>query len=317
MVELESMEVYAWPCLILDMELTPEGKYERRIFGEALKQYRDYLEAAHSSEEEKSERYQNLKNKISKPGYRVLPRVVLMHSNICTRSCSYCCDLIPQVKTPYYIPAQEIINNMKLLLTGVDSCISADLTDGEGFLYRELDDLLDYLLEDDKIESVLMMSNGTILPKQSTLDRMKHPKFWVHFSDYGTGAKFKAICEKFDECGIQYTINQDLVWKDFGVDHLEKRQESREFLRYDFLRCCNKMCSKAYIDRKLYACMPAFRMSNLGVYQSSKDFISIEMGDSPDEIWKKIYSLCMIDYIEACDYCNFENTGVPFVKVGE
>ncbi|MCR5030681.1 MAG: radical SAM protein [Selenomonadaceae bacterium] len=316
MPELCEAEVYAWPCVILDMELTPEGKYERRITGEAIKQYNDYLKAVRCDNEKKEQMLSAVREKISAPGYRVLPRVVLMHSNICTLHCKYCCDLIPQVKKTYYIRADEIIKNLQLLLTGVDMCVSADLTDGEGLLYRELDTLLEFLLNEDKIETVLLMSNGTVIPKESTLNLMRHPKFWINFSDYGVGEKFQAVRDKLNAYDIQYTVNESLVWKDFGVHDLKKREESRELLRYEFLRCCNKMCSKAYIDRKLYACMPAFRMSNLGIYQSDKDYIQINETDTPSEIWEKIVNLCMINYIDACDYCNFENTGVPFVPIG-
>ena len=128
--------------------------------------------------------------------------------------------------------------------------------------------------------------------------------------------RLPTLCKILDENDIQYTVEEELVWKDFRLNPVKKREEKREYLRYEFLRCCNKLCSKAYIGRKLYACMPAFRMSNLGYYSSEYDYITIEYDDNPDQIWEKVYRLSMLDYVEACDYCNFENTGLPLIRPG-
>ena len=318
MPELEDVEVYAWACcIVLDLELTPEKKLERRIYWRAAIQYDDWLKVAHCSEAEKTSLRRSMQKKLNTPGFRVLSRVTLLHSNICSLRCRHCCDMIPQVQKPYYIPAEEVIENLRLLLSGVELCVAADLTDGEGLLYKELDKLLDYVLNEDKIETVLLISNGTVIPSEAILQRMRHPKFWLQISRYKESEKkLPSLCKILDEYGVQYTVEKELVWKDFRLNPVQKRDERREYLRYEFLRCCNKLCSKAYISRRLYGCMPAFRMNNLNYYTSDRDYVTIEKEDTPDQIWEKVYRLSMVDYIEACDYCNFENTGLSFLSPG-
>ncbi len=313
---LKDAEVYAWPCVTLDREKTPEEKYEIRIRQEALNQYEFWLGNTNYPEITKSHLRQKMRNTLLIDGYRVIPRVAIMHSNICSLKCHNCCDMLPQVKKPYYIPAAEIISDLELLLSGVDLCMSVDLTDGEGLLYRELDEVLDFVLNNPKIATVMLISNGTIMPKESTLKLMRHPKFWINVSDYGIPERSNPVIAALSSNSINLSVTRDLAWKDLKVNSIQKRTESRELLRYEFLRCRNKLCSKAYIHRKLYACMPAFRMSNLGIFESERDYITINESDSPDQIWEKIYHICMLDYIDACDYCNFENTGVDIIPAG-
>lgn len=316
MSELSEAEVYAWPCVTLDREKTVDDKYEIRIRQEALTQYEFWLGNTGYAEITKNDLRQKMRNKVCKEGYRVIPRVTVMHSDVCSLHCTNCCDLIPQVKRHYYIPAKEIIENLDLLLSGVDMCMSLDLTDGEGLLYREIDELIEYAVNNPKIATVLLISNGTIVPKESTLKLMQHPKFWIAISDYDIPDKTGSVIDEIKKNRINLAIQRDFVWKDLKVNDIEKRTEGRDMLRYEFLRCRNKLCSKALFGKKLYACMPAFRMANLGIYESDKDYIELNETDSPDQIWDKLYHICMLEYIEACDYCNFENTGVDIIPVG-
>lgn len=314
--ELDNAEVYAWPCVTLDREKTPDDKYEIRIRQEALTQYEFWLGTTGYAEITKNDLRQKMRNKVYQKGFRVIPRITVMHSDICSLHCSNCCDLIPQVKEHYYIPAKEIIKNLDLLLSGVDLCMSLDLTDGEGLLYREIDDLIEYAVNNPKIATVLLISNGTIVPKDSTLKLMQHPKFWIAVSDYGIPEKSAPVIDSIKQYRINLAIQRDFTWKDLKVNNIVKREESRNMLRYEFLRCRNKLCSKALFGKRLYACMPAFRMANLDIYESDRDYVDLNENDSPDIIWEKLYKLCMVDYIEACDYCNFENTGVDIIPVG-
>ncbi|WP_026526293.1 radical SAM protein [Butyrivibrio sp. VCD2006] len=316
MPELNEAHVYAWPCVTLDKERTIEDKYEIRIRQEALLQYDFWLGTTGFAEITKKALRIKMRKKIYADGYRVIPRVTVMHSNICSLHCSQCCDMIPQVKKPYYIPAKDIIGDLELLLSGVDLCMSLDLTDGEGLLYKELDALLEYSLKNPKIATVLLISNGTIMPKHSLLKLMQHPKFWIAISDYGIEEKSNNVLNALRSYGINHVVIRDFVWKDLKVNNIKKRSDSRDMIRYEFLRCRNKLCSKAYIGKRLYACMPSFRMANLDIFESDKDYVLLDEKDTPEQIWNKLYHICMLDYIDACDYCNFENTGVDIIPVG-
>ena len=321
-IKLEiSIEVYAYPCIILDYEESYEDKYASRITNQAISEYEEYLTSRRDlNSKEKNNLRKRLKGYLDgEDGIRpnIIPSIVLMHSNICSLKCSNCCDLIPKVKKPYYLSAEEVLKDLNNVLKGVDKCIRVDLTDGEVFLYRELDTLLENIINHPKVETVFMFTNATIMPKESTLKLLQNKKCFLNISDYGLEDTMRKFIDVLEEYSINHNVLQDMEWMDFKLDSIKKRDEEFELLRYDFLRCGNKKCSKALFKGKLYACMPAFRYASLGIYENDNDYVTISENDSSQEVWEKLKGICMIDFIKTCERCNFGNTGLDIISAGD
>lgn len=310
-------DIFAYACMILDPEEEEESRYQSRMVNQALLEYQEYLDVRNITKTEKNKYYEKMKEYIKDRNKKVIPSIVLMHSNICTLKCEQCCDLIPDTKQKYYIPAKEVLKSAQLLLKGVDKCIRVDLTDGESFLYQELDILLKSLIENDKVETILLVTNATVIPEESILKLLKNEKCFVHISDYGLLEQMSKLIILFEANHINFSVAPNMVWRKFKFNNLEKRKEGKEWLKYEFLRCGNKKCSKPLIGNRFYGCMPAFRFANANIFESEKDYVLLKEEDTPSQIWEKIKQICMIDYIEACQYCNFENTGLPFCRAGE
>jgi hypothetical protein len=310
---LENIECYAWPLMYLEDESTPEKKYYNRVIRKSLEFYDIWLEAASLSCEEKNAQFEFYKSMVTGSTSRlnILPSVVLMHSNICSLNCEECCDLIPHVKKPYYLSPDEIMRDFENLLRGLDLCVKADLTDGEVFLYPELAELIERVAAQPKVKIVEMVTNGTIMPSEDVLRALENKKVMVVISDYGFIDKLGTLIHCFENRGIKFAVKSALKWWNFGFP--SKRNMERNWLYYDFLRCENKLCSKPLLRGKLYGCMPAFRMADVGIFDSGKDYVTLGEDDADDEITRKIQSVCMMDYIEACGWCRFCDQSVPQV----
>ena len=313
----EDTEIFAYACIVLDEESDAESKYNSRITDQAIILYEEYLDCCKLSAQEKQEKMEVMETYIKDKSHRILPSVVPLHSNICTLNCEQCCDLLPMVKKPFYLSPDEVLKSLELVLKGVDKCIRVDLTDGEAFLYKELDILLESLIQNEKVETVLVMTNATVIPDRKVLKLLSHPKCFVRISDYGLLKQMADMVVVLEREQIRFSVFTDMKWENFKCNDLKKRKEGREWLRYEFLRCGNKKCSKALIGNRLYGCMPAFRYADVEIFESPNDYVVLSEEDEPDTAWNKIEHICLVDFIDTCEYCNFANTAAPFCRAGQ
>ena len=136
--------------------------------------YQAFLAAGPLPPEEQADRFAAFRSRIERPGARMLPAVVLLHSNICSLRCEDCCDLIPRVKRPYRLSPDEAARDLENLLRGLDLCVQVDLTDGEAFLYPDLAELIERVAAHPKVLIVEMVTNGTVMPSEDVLRALAH-----------------------------------------------------------------------------------------------------------------------------------------------
>jgi len=311
--ELADIDCYIWPCMFLDDESTPEKKYYSRVIEESLRIYAGHLHMGKTPPHERDAMFEAFKAKITAKsgGLRIIPSAVLLHSNICSLNCPECCDLIPHVKNPYYIEPDEAMRDLENMLRGVDLCVQVSLTDGEPFLYQGLAELIAMVTAHPKVISVHITTNATIVPSAPVLRALKHDKMSVSISDYGLIEKLGKLVHVFEKEGINFDVQSCLKWKVFGFP--KKRDTEREWLYYEFLRCCNRKFAKPLLQGRLYACMPAFRMADIGIFSAEQDYVTLNVTDTDEEIWRKIQYITMIGFIEACTWCRFHDESVSTV----
>lgn len=306
--QLSSIPVkcYAYPLLRLNYEAGGEAFFQHRILEQCMKEYEQVLENLSLSQEERrkclDEKYRYINGDLT-DGKRplVLPRIMVMPTTRCNMKCRDCSSLLPYFKAPIDLEIEQVIQDIELFTEAIDECIRITVG-GEPFLYPKLQELLEYLLKQEKILGILLITNSTILPNQPILDLLKDPKVLVEISDYGHLEKMARTVTAFEENKIHFKVLTEQIWVDMGGT--EKRDRSAEELKYVYLNCDQGRVVKALHNGRFHVCGRSARMLALNRYSSQRDYFEISGNDTKEARRKKIWELYTRDSADACDHCD-------------
>jgi len=316
--KFSEMECYAYPCLKLYIEEGKKDYFYQRLIKPYLSTYNEILCYQHVEETKRktlvAEREQELLADMDGFNRLRIARVVFCHWNKCNLNCEHCGAYMPDVDKPYHIPSERVLQDVALFMRGIEECLMVDITDGEPLLNPELDVLIKGLTANPKIKCVFFYSNGTYIPEERILKTLEHPKVVVMLSDYGFLEKMAKIITVFEKRNINFRVMTDMYWMD--TDSMEYRGRSKEFLKYHFLNCEAGRTRKRMAEGKLWTCTRSFRFHSLGLYESVNDFVELNESDTDEELRRKILKLYLTDTADACNYCDYGNMAVEWVKAG-
>ena len=148
---------------------------------------------------------------------------------------------------------------MDLFFSCVDRIMLFHVSGGEPLVYKHTADLIAYIDHNygDRIDTLRMVTNGTIIPKDEVLEKLAGCRVEVTIDDYRDAVprfadRFDEVTRKFDEYHIKYYINKADSWIDLApekTDYSGWTQEQLERHRAD--------CSQSWQelrDGKLYSC---------------------------------------------------------------
>ncbi len=237
-----------------------------------------------------------------------IPYVEVVVTRKCTLKCRDCSNLIQYYSSPKEIRIDDIITPLNMLFTIVDSIGMVNILGGEPLLYRNLTDLVRFLLEK-KVDNIQITTNGTIIPKDRELfDVCKNSRVSFFISNYGKlSRQYGNIKMLFENEGIT-TVSTDKEWKWIDQGGIECRNRSKEELSEQFKRC-NHDC-KSILNGELHYCPRSSHGKDLGFVKPNRnDYLDL-LTTNKKEI--KRFLNTEIDYIEACNYCD---DGLKRVKV--
>lgn len=186
-----------------------------------------------------------LYSKISIP---TLPNLVFITNQKCNLKCKNCANFSPYFSEimPYYESGQ-LINDLKTI-TKYMNILQLQLQGGEFFVHPEYEKILDYIIKNKRIKSVLLATNGIIIPKDNILIKIKQSKkIHIRISSYGkinnnTATKLK---NRLEELEIPYFyhkfVSGDFMWQYCGGVNMERL--SYEEMMYSYNNCTfAKLC---------------------------------------------------------------------------
>ena len=236
----------------------------------------------------------------------ILPTLEVFITEKCTLRCESCTHLIPNYVSPQQHDFLAIKEALTTLFTGVSKVKELVILGGEPFLHTELVKLLEWCFECKKIDSITILTNGTIVPSIEVLKKVEETHTHIRVSDYGElskqANKLRHYCE---EMGIPIYFNYD-DWVDLGKGELHNYHEYEQ--REVFENC---PFSEGYSLFKgaLYRCAHSAHMYNLGMIpRDKKDYLNL-IGEkwNRNELDNKIKEFLSIKYLNACRYCNGVN----------
>jgi organic radical activating enzyme len=314
--ELNETEVYIYPLINLNFRKDSLEFFERRLIEEAVKEYCDVLEVQNKTAEEIITSVEELRqtmheNAKSDKKVAIIPRMMVMPTTKCTMRCEGCSSLLPYFKKPEDVQIEQIIRDLDIFFNGIDRCIRLTIG-GEPFLYPSLKPLLEYLINQPKLDGILMITNSTLLPTDKVLPLLENQKIFIQISDYGHIEKMSRLVALLEKREIRFKVLSEQIWTDMGNTDFRDKDEER--LRYEYLNCEQGRIIKAIFNGKMYICGRSARMQTLGSYVSEHDFIELDSTDSKEETAEKMNRLYFTDYADACNYCDcgkFPTQSIP------
>jgi len=260
--------------------------------------------------------YEDRSRAFSSDEYIVVPKIIMILSNKCSLSCDNCSMLMPKYDEKWEIEAYEAIYYFDNFLRGADEVLNLNLVGGEPLLYNDLPTIIDYYKDNKKIKQISIYTNGTILPNEQLINSFRHNKVEVVLSDYGNVVQMAKFVETLEINKIRLTIRTNSQWIDFGNIH--NRGKSDEILKYEFENCLFSYNCKTIYNNKVFVCERAARMHMISSdFDSLKDYVTLPVYFTDDEIRQGIKQLLNIDAAESCNFCDAGKKDPIIVPAGE
>ena len=232
-------------------------------------------------------------------GDLVIPYLPLYLTTRCSLNCEKCNNLMPFFHGHAFDFSWEKTKKaLELILSKVKELIFCELVGGEPFLASEFDEILDFVRKQEKIRQIVVVSNGTVIPKDSTCDKLKQSKALVRVSDYGLFDKMSQFVTKLDRKGVNVRIQQDMKWNDPGG--VNRRDKDSAEIKRQYNRCEFSMKCKYLCEDKLFTCARAASLYHLGITEAKGDVLTISKKTTKNDLLQ----FYLHDYGEICDYCD-------------
>lgn len=237
---------------------------------------------------------------------------------IITQKCSLCCQecgaFVPEIISPKTYHADRIVEDLRTYCSAFDVVHHVALQGGEPFMHRQLDEIVRRVAEIPNLLFIDIVTNGTIVPRQHTLDTLSLNGACVIVSDYGTASsRAKEVARSCTENRIYvdyYRYTTDSAW---GMQHpiFERKRDPAENERI-FNNCAiHPVVCCQIMDGKVHRCSFSNFTQNLGLIPYfANDCVDLERNKNAENIGDEIRKLVFRKTaLEACDYCPASSRG--------
>lgn len=236
----------------------------------------------------------------------------------CTLKCKDCVNLMDyfQQKDQRDIAFDTIQSSFDRLMKRVDYINSILPIGGEPFLYKEIDKLLQLLVSEKytkKVGDILIVTNGTVVPKKSTLEILGEHRdmFRIWVTDYKRlSPKKLEIFSLLNQYGCDYKnhIHESWYLTNQPVTPPEDLRMEEVKAKCDMCDCCNGGRVRLVGDR-VYPChFLAFAALSHLIPEDKRDYFDISQDNFDTESLRKFF----LDVHPGKAYC-----GSPWNRVEE
>ena len=226
----------------------------------------------------------------------------------CTFKCRNCNMFVPYYREKVNCSGTELKQMYDLFFKYVDYVFCIALLGGEPFLSQATGEIINYLGKkySSQIGVINIISNGSIVPDDETIEIMSKNNVLVYLSDYSSTVSYKEklmqVVEKLTDNNIQYVLRSSEQWKDFGFPTVVPS------IGKDVAEHMNT-CAPLFHglnDNKFYYCHVAWSAEKAGMYKLEKyDYIDLEnlaMKDRRDIVYHAL-GFMEPQYVSLCKIC--------------
>ena len=236
----------------------------------------------------------------------------------CSMKCKDCANLMQYYAHAKNSDTEKLIVSIKKLMSAIDHVNELRILGGEPFMNKDLFKIVNHVVEYQNINSVILYSNATIIPKGENLNCLKNKKIKLDITNYGDlSINHEKIIEIYKKQGISHTSQIARYWTDSGTIKFRNRkaQDNAEV----FKNCCVND-TYTVLNGKLYGCPFSSHSHNLNLIKmKNTDFIDLlddqkSISDTKKELEYFMNRKKNNQFLTACGYCAGRDNTVPKVK---
>ena len=236
----------------------------------------------------------------------------IMVTERCSMKCKDCANLMQYYHKPTNSDFETLSKSIDRFMKCVDMVYEFRVLGGDPFMNKEMYKTVNKLASLEKVKSVVIYTNATILPKNENFNCLMNEKVRLQITNYG-----KDLSRKHDELvdmlsgnQIKYVTERVKKWDDIGVLKHEKKDEEK--LNKLFMDCCaNDLFT--ILNGRLYKCPVSANGTNLNAFPYHEDIDGIDLVDEKiDEDNLKLRLRMFYNnnkYVTACNYCKGRGYG--------
>lgn len=233
----------------------------------------------------------------------VFNRIQYVVTERCSLKCKDCSHLMPYYQKPKDIDLNKYKSAFELLLANVDYIAELRILGGEPFMNSDMGQVIHWYHDSNKIQSISVYTNGTIIPNEAILKALQQDKVKVHISNYKINEdKIGKLIKVFDEYGIRYFLRDYDAWQDAGG--IEFRDYSLEQKKAIFSVCFERN-GYTFLKGLLHRCPRVAHAMNLcAIPDIKEDYVDLlHWSGSKVELKQQLKKLQDHSWLEGCNYC--------------
>ncbi len=223
----------------------------------------------------------------------------------CSLNCQKCNMFMPYYGEPFHLELGKLKSDADTLFEKVDIVSTFALLGGEPLLYPHLIEFIGYVNQTygDKIGVIELITNGTIIPTDDMLLKLKENNVFFRISDYSQSIHYEEklikLRQQLEKHGISYYINSSLNWLDFGFPE-QPLNLADEMVYQHMLDCAPAF--KGLNDGKLYYCHIVWSADKCGIYKEKPtDYVDLQ-NETREFIFRYLLGI-MQSPVSLCKYC--------------
>ena len=245
-----------------------------------------------------------------------LPQIDLTITTSCTLKCRDCIQQIPLIKSKKNLRFEDIADSLRNTFHHIDYCKEFHIVGGEPLLHPQLPHIVEHVgaIYGEKIETIVIVTNGTIVPKDELLNVMSHWHVRVEISDYResvtapSGQKINEIASALKQYHIPCLLRPMSEWNDYCGDNTEtSKGSSDDALTATFDTCPCAGPTLSVYAKKMYICSRSMVAETFGLIDTDlRNGISLQ-GDATairENLLEYSLKITESGYIPYCINCH-------------
>ena len=231
-------------------------------------------------------------------------------TTLCTLNCENCMQFLPYWKKDRRKENKmdNLKNDLDIYFKCVDYVLDFDIVGGEPFLFSKIDEFIEYVGKTyrDRVGYIGFITNGMIIPKDSTLELLKKYSMDVSISDYSGEIEYRhridELVDKLEAYRIDYMWNKNIDWFDFGFPKDKYHYKGEAAIAH--MQCCNSI-EHILDDKKLFYCGLEWSAQKGGLFPiEEKAYIDLEKMAAGEIERKEILEMIMANIEGGClEFC--------------